>query len=53
MGSVVFTCSCGQFRFLDSTDDRSYAGYLMPEREWWPFWDAVDQAVASAEAPPR
>ena len=53
MGSVLFTCSCGQFGFLDSTDDRSYAGYLMPEREWLPFWDAVDQAVASEEATPR
>jgi hypothetical protein len=48
MGSLLFTCSCGEFRFLDSTDDRTYVAHFMAEREWLPFLDAVDAAVEHA-----
>jgi hypothetical protein len=49
----MFTCACGAFRFLDSTDDRSYAAHLLPEREWYPFMEAVDAAVEQAGPSPR
>jgi hypothetical protein len=53
MGSVRFTCACGAFRFLDSTDDRPYAAHFMPEQEWFPFLEAVDEAVEQAGPSPR
>jgi hypothetical protein len=45
MGSLQFTCTCNEFRFLNSTDNRSYVAYLISEQEWFPFWDAIDEAV--------
>jgi hypothetical protein len=48
MGSLLFTCVCGGFRFLGSADDRPYAAHFLPEQQWYPFWDAVDAAVESS-----
>jgi hypothetical protein len=53
MGSVEFVCACGGFTFLGSTDDRSYAAHFLPEQDWYPFLDAVDEAVELAGPSPR
>jgi hypothetical protein len=53
MGSVEFICHCGAFRFLGSTDDRTYVAHFMPEQTWLPFLDAVDEAVEQAGPSPR
>ena len=45
MGSVRFVCSCGEFSFLDSTDNRSYVAHLVPDKDLDRFWDAIDDAV--------
>jgi hypothetical protein len=46
VGSVLFTCSCGKFSFLGSTDNLSYAAHLIPdEGHWDEFWGAIDDAV--------
>jgi hypothetical protein len=45
MGSVQFLCSCGEFTFLNSTDNRSYAAHLVPDQDWDRFWSAIDDTI--------
>jgi hypothetical protein len=45
MGREVFRCSCGEFAFLCSTDNRSYAAHLIPDQDWDLFWGAIEDAI--------
>jgi hypothetical protein len=45
MGSLEFTCSCGATAFLNSSDNRSYVGHLIPDQLWDQFWDDIDAAI--------
>jgi hypothetical protein len=53
VGSVRFRCSCGEFSFLDSTDNRSYVAHLIPDQEWDGFWGAIDDAVEKSGSAAR
>ncbi|MBL8799628.1 MAG: hypothetical protein JNM56_37445 [Planctomycetia bacterium] len=48
MGSVRFACACGQFSFLDSTDNRSYVAHFIPDQDWDRYWTAIDDAVETS-----
>jgi len=51
MGSTEFECTCG-FRFLNSTDNRSYVAWLLADQDYDAFWDLIDAAVEKAGPTP-
>ncbi|HBN74424.1 MAG TPA: hypothetical protein DD473_01120 [Planctomycetaceae bacterium] len=44
MGSVEMTCGCG-FRFLNSTDNRSYVAHWIADQDLDEFWEHIDNAI--------
>ena len=53
MGSVEFTCDCGEFGFLNSTDNRSYVAQLIPDQEYDAFSEIIDAAIEKSGPTPH
>ena len=51
MGSTEFTCSCG-YRFLNSTDNRSYVARILADQDYDAFFDLIDAAVEKSGPTP-
>lgn len=45
MGSLAFTCECGEGSFLSSLDNRSYVAHLIPDQEYDDFSAIVDGGI--------
>ena len=41
---MKFKCECSHV-IVDQTDDLSYKGYIVPDKEWFNLLDAIDEAV--------
>jgi rubredoxin len=52
VGSLVFQCDCG-FGFRSSTDSRSYAAHVLPDRSYDEFSGLIDDAIAKSGPTPR
>ncbi len=41
-------CTCGHL-IVDQTDALKHKGYVVSDVHWFPFWNAVDQAVEETD----
>jgi hypothetical protein len=53
LGSIEFTCDCGEGRFVNSTDNRSYVAHLIPDQDYDAFAAVVDEAIEKSGPEPR
>ncbi|GKY88567.1 hypothetical protein [Sinisalibacter aestuarii] len=47
---MKITCSCGA-TIHDGTDALPHKGHAIADRDWGPFWEALDAALARPRAP--
>lgn len=53
MGSIEFTCDCGEGQFLNSTDNRSYVAHLIADQDYDEFSTIVDDAIEKSGPTPH
>lgn len=46
------TCTCAH-TIIDTTDVLSHKGYLISDKHWTNFWDAVDKAIEESGPSPE
>ena len=44
-------CTCGQL-IIDQTDGHTNKGHIIPDSQWFSFWDAVDEAIEQPDLSP-
>lgn len=42
-----FECKCGH-RIHDISDAHHYKAHIIPDKQWHPLWDAVDDAIENS-----
>ena len=47
-----FECQCGH-TIHDISDGHYYKAYLIPDKKWVPFWDAIDVAIEKSGPTPK
>ena len=44
-----FECKCGQ-RIKDISDAHSYKAHYISDKDWFPFWGAIDDSIENSGA---
>ncbi len=47
-----FECKCGN-HINDISDHQYFKGHIIPDKKWFPFWDAIDDSIEKSGASPK